>query len=56
LVKQYTSEGVELAIPNAHDSIYLLFEAAIIESKVYRDAWPILAAKQTTNNILTLTI
>ncbi|MBI1767437.1 MAG: TetR/AcrR family transcriptional regulator [Bacteroidetes bacterium] len=55
MIKLYTNDRIKLAIPNAHDSIYLLFEAAIMESKVYRDVWPIVAAKQTTNNILTLT-
>lgn len=55
LIQQYTSENLELAFPNAHDAIYLLFEAAIIESKVYKDVWPILAAKKTATNILTLT-
>ena len=53
LVKQYTNEKVELNIPNAHDIIYLLFEAAIVESKVYRDVWPIVAAKKAVTNMLT---
>ncbi len=55
LIKSYTNDKIELIFPNAHDSIYLLFEAAIIESKVYRDIWPIVTAKKTANNILTLT-
>lgn len=37
------------------DTIYLLFEAAIIESKVYHDIWPILAAKQAVQKILNKT-
>lgn len=55
LVQRYAGENPELAFSNAHDAIYLLFEAAIVESKVYKDAWPILTAKKTVNNILTLT-
>ncbi len=54
LVKFHTGSNRKLAMPNAHDSIYLLFEAAIVESKVYQDEWPIAAAKQTANQILTL--
>ncbi len=56
LIQQYTKEPMKLAITNPQDTIYLLFEAAIIESKVYKDTWPILTAKKTVNNILTLTI
>lgn len=55
LVQQYSSEYLEFTIPNTHDTIYLLFEAAIVESKVYKDVWPILTAKKTVSNILTLT-
>lgn len=55
LVKGYLNANeIELAMPNAADTIYLLFEAAIVESKVYRDAWPIQVAKKTANNVLTL--
>ncbi len=55
LIQEYTEGKFELLIPNTHDTIYLLFEAAIIESKIYKDVWPILTAKKTVNNILTLT-
>ena len=47
LVQQYSSENLEFTFPNTHDTIYLLFEAAIVESKVYKDVWPILTAKKT---------
>jgi len=55
LIQQYTSENLKWEFPNAHDTIYLLFEAAIIESKVYKDTWPIITAKKAVSNILTLT-
>jgi AcrR family transcriptional regulator len=55
LVHEYTREHPQLLFANAHDTIYMLFEAAIIESKIYKDVWPILAAKKTTNHILALT-
>lgn len=55
LIQQYTNEKIELAFCHAHDAIYLLFEAAVIECKVYKDVWPILTAKTTADNILTLT-
>ena len=54
LVQRYSIENLEFTFPNTHDTIYLLFEAAIVESKVYIDVWPILTAKKTVNNILTL--
>lgn len=34
------------------DTIYLLFEAAITESQVYKAVWPIRKAKQTANSLL----
>ncbi len=34
------------------DSIYLLFEGAIVESKIYKDAWPIKRARTMTKLIL----
>ncbi|MBC7912682.1 MAG: TetR/AcrR family transcriptional regulator [Pyrinomonadaceae bacterium] len=55
LLAEYTGDKIQLAIPNAQDTIYLLFEAAIIESKLYRDVWPIVAAKKSVSNILDLT-
>lgn len=42
-VEKYESVG---------DSIYLMFEGAIVESKIYKDAWPILAAKKTVKTLL----
>lgn len=52
LVQQHSNENFGFAFSNAQDAIYLLFEAAIIESKVYKDAWPIRTAKKTANTIL----
>ena len=37
---------------NLADSIYLLFEAAITESKLYKDVWPITTAKKTVDALL----
>lgn len=54
LVRQYTSNGLTLAMPNAHEVIYLLFEAAIVESKVHKSNWPLATAKKTIKAILTL--
>ena len=54
LIQEYTKGNFELLIPNVHDTVYLLFEAAIVESKIYKDVWPIQTAKKTVNNILTL--
>jgi AcrR family transcriptional regulator len=39
-------------IPNTGDTIFLLFEAAVVESKVHRDVWPIRVAKKSVDNIL----
>ena len=56
LLKRYINSNTKLTMPNAHDVIYLLFEAAIVESKVYQDVWPIVAARKTANTILTPSI
>jgi AcrR family transcriptional regulator len=56
LVEDYTvSNNLSLSMPNIDDAIYLLFEAAIIESKVYKNIWPIQTAKKTAHNFLTIT-
>jgi AcrR family transcriptional regulator len=34
------------------DSIYLLFEGAIVESKIYKDTWPVKSAKKMVKNLL----
>lgn len=53
LVKEHVrSNGLQLKVPNAADTIYLLFEGAIVESKVYHNVWPIHVAKKTVNGIL----
>jgi len=53
LVDEHTADTKkELSTPNASDIIYLLFEAAIIESKVYKDTWCIASAKKAATSIL----
>jgi AcrR family transcriptional regulator len=41
-----------LASQSLADSIYLLFEGAIVESKIYRHPWPIRTAKNTVYSLL----
>lgn len=55
LVRQYATEVHTPVIPNVHDTIYLLFEGAIVESKLYQDAWPIISARKTVAQLLQLT-
>ena len=45
-----TKSGV--STPNPGDTVFLLFEAAIVESKVHRDVWPIRVAKKSVDTIL----
>ena len=52
LIQLYSKENVAFIHENVHDIIYLLFEGAIVESKVYKDIWPIETAKRTVKNIL----
>ena len=40
--------------PSIADTIYLLFEGAIVESKVYKDTWPVKAAKKTVKRLITM--
>lgn len=35
------------------DAMYLLFEGALVESKLYRDSWPVKVAKRTVQALLT---
>lgn len=34
------------------DTVYLLFEGAIVESKICKDTWPVKVAKRTIRNLL----
>jgi AcrR family transcriptional regulator len=34
------------------DAVYLLFEGAIVESKIYKDAWPVKSAKKLVKTLL----
>ena len=51
-LRQYIKGFVEQAMNDRRqsdvvgDSIYLLFEGAIVESKIYRDTWPVKKAKK----------
>lgn len=55
LLRLHSTEHGPLLIPQLHDTIYLLFEAAITESKVYRDSWPIATAKKSISILLQTT-
>lgn len=45
--EQMADDEQELA-----DTIYLLFEGAIVESKMFRDNWPIITAKNRVQSLL----
>jgi AcrR family transcriptional regulator len=49
LVEQVGDKGKAHVLP---DSIYLLYEAALTESKLFKDTWPVSAAKKTVGNLL----
>lgn len=40
-------------LPKTEDVIYLLFESAIMETKVYKDTWPITSAKAIIQSFFT---
>lgn len=45
-------KGKDESTKKTAETIYLLFEAAIIGSKIYRDLWPIQAAKSTVQELI----
>lgn len=55
-IKDLVREALKNKNPENHDnigdSIYLLFEGAIVESKIYKDTWPLVAAKKGVKNLL----
>lgn len=59
-LRQYMKSLVEKALEGASgvdsdfvgDSIYLLYEGAIVESKIYRDTWPVKKAKKMAEVLL----
>jgi AcrR family transcriptional regulator len=54
LFSSLTSQIEEsLIIPNPGDILYLLFEGAIVEAKVYKENWPITTARQAAKTLLT---
>lgn len=51
-VKQALPETKQEESEDIGDSVYLLFEGAIIESKIYKDAWPVKTAKKIVKTLL----
>lgn len=59
-LRQYMKGFVEKALEGSNeldidiigDSIYLLFEGAIVESKIYRDTWPVKNARKMAEMLL----
>ncbi len=54
-IKTFVKEAMmqdSARIETMGDSIYLLFEGAIVESKIYKDAWPVKSAKKMVKMIL----
>jgi AcrR family transcriptional regulator len=49
LIKEHNEKTF---LPNMEDVVYLLFESAIVEAKVFKNTWPIKAAKNATQNLL----
>jgi hypothetical protein len=49
---QLTQHYKPIASQSLADSIYLLFEGAIIESKIYQHVWPIVIAKNAAKKML----
>ena len=52
--KTLVSEIIKNKADQVADSILLLFEGAIVESKIHRDVWPIKSAKKTAELLLNL--
>jgi AcrR family transcriptional regulator len=55
-IKNYVNEarreqGLEKS-ENIGDAVYLLFEGAIVESKIYKDAWPTKTAKKIVKTLI----
>lgn len=54
-VQEYKKENnINLFLTDFEDTIYLLFEGAITESKVFQQVWPIEAARKTVEALLQL--
>jgi AcrR family transcriptional regulator len=59
-LRKYIKDLVIQALPTYNpdkadmigDSVYLLFEGAIVESKIYKDTWPVKSAKKMIKNLL----
>lgn len=52
LVSSYLPHGSEEQINQKADAIFLLFEAALVESQNFRDSWPIEVGKKQVEGIL----
>jgi AcrR family transcriptional regulator len=55
-IKNYVNEArLEQGLDkneNIADAVYLLFEGAIVESKIYKDAWPTKSARKTVKALI----
>ncbi|MDR7130270.1 AcrR family transcriptional regulator [Algoriphagus sp. 4150] len=59
-LREYIKELVIRSLPSHSpeeadligDSVYLLFEGAIVESKIYKDTWPVKSVKKMIKNML----
>jgi len=53
LAAEHMAQGGKCLIPQVHETLYLLYEAGAASSKVYHDAWPIVAARKTAAALVT---
>lgn len=59
-LRNYMKAFIKAALPEqansitdlTGDAIYLLFEGAIVESKIYKEAWPIQKARQMAKHLI----
>ncbi len=52
-LRSFFKELLNVADPQGNaDTIYLLFEAAITESQVFKNVWPIRSAKETVSKLI----
>ncbi len=51
-LRRYLGELIPYDLVAAKDHIYLLFESAIMESKLFRQQWPVVEAKKIVNRLV----
>ncbi|ASZ14141.1 TetR/AcrR family transcriptional regulator [Chitinophaga pendula] len=51
-LRDFLANLMEGTSPSAKKQVYLLFEAAIVESQLFHDAWPITEAKKAVKEII----